>query len=113
MVENMLQSVLRTLQQRQQLQALLRKTNTMVVFSTEEENWHLFLSNKETHTTFTDKGLYRVTVFGTKDSINEAISGQAPLRQLQKLNKIKLQGNYRQILLLEALLLLSKNINVV
>lgn len=108
-MEVILQSLLTSIRNRQQLHVLLKKAHTMVIFSTEEEHWHLFLSNSEVHTKYTDKGTYRISIIGSRNHLDEVIRGEVSLRQLQRLNKIKLQGNYRQILLVEALLLLSKN----
>ncbi len=96
------------LEDRRQLQVLLKKAHTMVVFSTGVKKWHLFLSTSGSHTNYTEKGTHRIHLFGTKESIQEIIRGEASIRQLQKLNKIQVQGNYRQILLIEAIFLLSR-----
>lgn len=112
-VERILQSMLSNLEHREQLHVLLKKAHTMVVFSTKEENWHLFLSTSEVHTNYTDRGTYRIHLFGSKDSIQQIIRGEASIRQLQKLNKIQVQGNYRQVLLIEAIFLLSRSQQVV
>ncbi|MFS0780292.1 SCP2 sterol-binding domain-containing protein [Bacillus sp. 1P06AnD] len=106
-MDQLLQTMLSTLEDRRQLHVLLKKANTMVVFSSEHKKWHLFLSNNEVHTHYTDKGTYRVSIIGEEDQLYEVIKGNVSLRQLQQMNKVHLQGNYRQILLLEALLLLS------
>lgn len=112
-MEQMLQTMLLNLEHRDQLRVLLKKAHTMVVFSTEKEKWHLFLSMAETHTNYTDKGTYRIHLFGTKEVIRDVIAGNVSIRQMQKLNKMKVQGNYRQVLLLEALFLLSRGQQVV
>ncbi|WP_050616292.1 SCP2 sterol-binding domain-containing protein [Bacillus testis] len=112
-MDHILQSMMHTLEERQQLHVLLRKAHTMVVFSSETGKWHLFLSNREVHTHYTDKGTYRVSIIGEEEDLLKIIKGTASLRQLQKQNKVKLQGNYRQILLLEAILLLSSEREVV
>ncbi|WP_042352312.1 hypothetical protein [Bacillus massiliigorillae] len=112
-MESILQSMLVNLEDREQLRVLLKKAHTMVVFSTEEEKWHLFLSTSELHTNYSDKGRYRIHLFGSKESIQEIIRGEASIRQLQKLNKIQVQGNYRQVLLIEAIFLLSRSQQIV
>ncbi|WP_019243824.1 MULTISPECIES: alkyl sulfatase C-terminal domain-containing protein [Bacillus] len=107
-METILRSLLASIQNREQLQVLLKKAHTRVIFSDNEQRWHLFLSNNEVHTQNTDKGTYQILIFGEKKELEQLLCGEISLRQLQRLNKIKIQGNYRQVLLLEALLLLSR-----
>lgn len=112
-MERILQSIIFNLENREALHVLLKKANTMVVLSTEEEKWHLFLSTSELHTNYTEKGTYRIHLFGSKEAIQEIIRGESSIRQLQKLNKVQVQGNYRQVLLIEAIFLLSRSQQVV
>lgn len=108
-----LQSVLANIQSHAQLQVLLKKTNTTIEFMSEKEQWHLFLSEQQSHTRRTEKSSHRITISGSKECIEEALAGKVPLRKLQKLNQLDIQGNFRQILLIEALLLLSREKTVV
>lgn len=108
-----LQSVLANIQNHVQLQVLLKKTNTSIVFITEKEQWHLFLSEQLSHAKKTEKSSHRIIITGSKQCIEEALTGRVPLRKLQKLEQLEIKGNFRQILLIEAILLLSKEKNVV
>lgn len=106
-METLLQSILSNIQNRKQLQVLLKKAQTTVVFSTENKQWYLYLSQGELDAK-NNKSTFRIHISGDEASLLEAASGRLTLSQLQKLGLIKVQGNYRQILLVEALLLLCR-----
>ncbi|MBD3108228.1 hypothetical protein IEO70_07595 [Bacillus sp. AGMB 02131] len=103
-----LQSVLANIQNHTQLQVLLKKTNTSIVFLSEKEQWHLFLSERLSHAKKTDKSSHQIIITGSKQCIEEALTGRFPLRKLQKLGQLEIKGNFRQILLIEAILLLCR-----
>lgn len=91
------------------LRVLLKKTHTMVVFSTAKEKVYLFLSDECLHTKKSNQEKHTVSINGSKASICEILNGTSSIRQLQALNQLQIQGSYRQILLVEAILLLSRN----
>lgn len=108
-----LQMLLANIEENAQLRVLLKKADTMIVFVSDKEQGHLFLSDQENHTTYTETCSYRITISGSKECIEEALMGKVPLRQLQKMKQLEIQGSFRQILLIEAILLLSRAKDVV
>ena len=108
-----LQLVLANIQENNQMQVLLKKADTMIVFVSDKEQGHLFLSNQENHIKYTEKSTYRINISGSEACIEEALMGKVPLRKLQKMKQLEIQGNFRQILLIEAILLLSRDKSVV
>jgi len=109
-----LQLVLANIQDNAQLQVLLKKADTMIEFvSDNKERGYLFLSQHENHTKYTETSSYRVTISGSKECIEEVLMGKVPLRKFQKMKQLEIQGNFRQLLLIEAILLLSRNKSVV
>lgn len=107
-MEGVLQSVVSNIKEKQQLHGLLKKANTLVIFTTEEEKGHLYLSFSDTHSDYTERSDYCINILGSKEIVNQVLMGQVALRDLQKHNKVTVQGNYRQVLLVEALLLLCR-----
>ncbi|MGM9929165.1 MAG: hypothetical protein ACI35P_14555 [Bacillus sp. (in: firmicutes)] len=105
------QRILHVIATKKPLQVLLKRAHTNIVFATKDEQVHLFLSEKITHTDHTDEGMFHVSIFGTREWISEALNGTMSLRRLQALNKVKVEGNYRQILLIDTLLMLSRQKN--
>ena len=91
------------------LRVLLKKTHTMVIFNTAKEQAYLFLSEEHLQAKKNNKGTHTVAINGSKASICEVLNGTESIRQLQALNQLHIQGNYRQVLLVEAILLLSRN----
>lgn len=103
-----LQLLLTNIQRNAQLQVLLKKADTMIVLISDKEQGHLFLSAQENHAKYTEACSYRITISGSKECIEEALMGKVPLRQLHKMKQLEIQGNFRQILLVEAIFLLSR-----
>ncbi len=93
------------------LQALLKKAHTTVVFHSEKERAYLFLSEDDRNMRQNNTGTHTVLINGSEASICEALNGSASIRQLQAMNQLVIKGSYRQVLIIEALLLLSKNRN--
>ena len=104
-----LQMVLANIQDNIQLQVLLKKADTMIVFVSDKEQGHLFLSHRENHIKYTEASSYRIIISGSMECIEEALVGKVPLRRMQKMKQLEIQGNFRQILLVEAILLLSRS----
>ena len=91
------------------LRVLLKKTHTIVIFNTAKEQAYLFLAEEHLQAKKNNKGTHTVAINGSKASICEVLNGTVSIRQLQALNQLHIQGNYRQVLLVEAILLLSRN----
>ncbi len=108
-LRNYLQMILANIQDNIQLKVLLKKADTMIVFVSDKERGHLFLSYQESHINFIETSSHRITISGSEDCIEEALMGKVPLRKLQKMKQLEIQGNFRQILLVEAILLLSRS----
>ena len=101
-MEAVLRSVHHHIQSQSRLRPILNKLRATVVFKNGNEAWYLSLVSLER------KGADFIYIEGKEEKLSAVVTGDVPLRQMQRLNKVQIQGNYRQILLLEALFLLGK-----
>ena len=102
-MQAILQSVRSNIHNQQHLKQMVKKVSRTIILSSESGEWHLTLSDA-VH----DKKNSRIFIKGPEEILLQALKGEIPLRQLQRLERISIQGNFREILLLESLFILSK-----
>ena len=102
-MQAILQSVRSNIQNQQHLKQMVKKVSKTIILSSESGEWHLTLSD-----TVHEKKNSRIFIKGPEEILLQALMGEIPLRQLQRLERLKIQGNFREILLLESLFILSK-----
>ena len=103
-MQAILQSVRSNIQNQQHLRQMVKKVSKTIILSSESGEWQLTLS-EPVH----EKKNSRIVIKGPEEILLQALMGEIPLRQLQRLDRLKIQGNFREILLLESLFILSKD----
>ncbi|MGN1400141.1 MAG: hypothetical protein ACI4XL_01420 [Bacillus sp. (in: firmicutes)] len=101
-MEELLQSVQTSLSNRSHLDYLLKKVQAVIVLESESGRWIFCLSGMEHR-----KLRNEIWIRGSHECLQQIIRGEAALRKMQKLRLVAIRGNYRQVLLLESILLLG------
>ncbi|GGE80803.1 hypothetical protein [Priestia taiwanensis] len=108
MLKNALSMLIDRVHQSAHLQPLLVNQDVIVQVSAEHESYTVHVAEGDIHIREKEGVLPHVVIHGIVDEVIEMLGSSLKMRTLLKMNKVTFTGSYRHLLLLEAIIHLTK-----